>query len=394
MTDSHGIDPALIQRATERFAERFGTDPAPKVAVAPGRVNLIGEHTDYNDGFVLPMAIGRTIVVVFRPRPDRTLRGHSVAYDETKELDLDALTAPGGGDWLSYVAGVAWAFAGAGLDVPGLDVVVDGDVPLGAGLSSSAALEMATARALADAGSLEWDAVRMAKLGQKAENEYVGMNCGIMDQFASAVSQADHALLLDCRSLRTRAVPLPEEAAVVVMDTGARRSLADSAYNDRRAACERVVAHLRKLDPAVRALRDVTLEFLESEKESLDPTDLKRARHVVPENARPVHMADALQVGNLNLAGRLMNDSHASLRDLYEVSCEELDLVTEIARKHDACFGARMTGAGFGGCAVALVSADATEPFCEAVLSDYEEKTDLPAALYPCRPMPGARLLD
>ncbi len=394
MTDSAGIDPALVQRATERFAERFGTDPAPKVAVAPGRVNLIGEHTDYNDGFVLPMAIGRTIVVVFRPRPDRTLRGHSVAYDETKEMDLDSLTAPGGSDWLSYVAGVAWAFAGAGFAVPGLDVVVDGDVPLGAGLSSSAALEMATARALADAGSLEWDAVRMAKLAQKAENQYVGMNCGIMDQFASGVSRAGHALLLDCRSLKTRPVPLPGEAAVVVMDTGARRSLAGSAYNDRRAACERVVAHLKELDPAVRALRDVTLEALESAKDELDPTDLKRARHVVPENARPVHMADALEIGSLARAGQLMNDSHESLRDLYEVSCEELDLITEIARGQGACFGARMTGAGFGGCAVALVSAEATEPFCDAVLSAYEEKTDLPAALYPCRPMPGARILE
>jgi galactokinase len=310
------------------------------------------------------------------------------------ELDLDSLAAPGGSDWLSYVAGVAWAFAGDGLTVPGLDVVVDGDVPLGAGLSSSAALEMATARAFTDAGALEWDPVRMAKLGQKAENQYVGMNCGIMDQFASAVSRAGHALLLDCRSLETRPVPLPEEAAVVVMDTGARRSLAGSAYNDRRAACERVVAHLQGLDPGVRALRDVTLDLLERAKDDLDPTDLKRARHVVPENARPVHMADALQVGNLNLAGRLMNESHESLRDLYEVSCEELDLVTEIARKQDGCFGARMTGAGFGGCAVALVSAEATEPFCDTVLSAYEEKTDLPASLYPCRPMPGARILE
>jgi galactokinase len=393
MTDSAGIDPALVERATARFAERFGAEPAPKVAVAPGRVNLIGEHTDYNDGFVLPMAIGRAIVVVFRPRDDQTLRGHSVAYEETKEMDLDSLAVPGGSDWLSYVAGVAWAFAGEGLPVPGLDVVVDGDVPLGAGLSSSAALEMATARALADAGGIPWDPIRMARLGQKAENEYVGMNCGIMDQFASAVSRAGHALLLDCRTLKTRPVPLPENATVVVMDTGARRSLAGSAYNDRRAACERVVAHLQGLDPGVRALRDVTLELLESARDDLDPTDLKRARHVVPENARPVHMADALEVGRLDQAGRLMNDSHSSLRDLYEVSCEELDLITEIARKQDSCFGARMTGAGFGGCAVALVAAEATGAFCDAVMAAYEEKTDLPAALYPCRPMAGARLL-
>ena len=393
MTESDAIDPTMLERATARFAERFGDDPAPSVAVAPGRVNLIGEHTDYNDGFVLPMAIGRTAIVVFRRRPDRRLRLHSIAYDEKKELDLDALAAPADGEWYSYVAGVAWAFAAEGLEAPGLDAVVDGDVPLGAGLSSTAALEMATARALAAAGSAEWDPVRMARLGQKAENEYVGMNCGIMDQFASSACREGHALLLDCRSLETRPVPVPEAAAVVVMDTGARRSLAGSAYNDRRAACERVVAHLQKTHPEVKALRDVTLDMLKAEEAALDPADLRRARHVVPENTRPVQMADALQAGNLELAGQLMDDSHASLRDLYEVSCEELDLITEIARAQPGCFGARMTGAGFGGCAVALVRAEATAPFCETVLSAYKAKIDLPAALYPCRPMPGARLL-
>ena len=288
MTGSTGFDPALARRAAARFVQRFGGDPAPTIAVAPGRVNLIGEHTDYNDGFVLPMAIGRAVVLAFRPRDDRVLRGHSVAFDETREMRLESLVAPGGSHWLSYVAGVAWAFAGDGLDTPGLDVVVDGDVPLGAGLSSSAALEMATARAFAHAAGLDWDPIRMAKLGQKAENDYVGMNCGIMDQFASAVSREGHALLLDCRSLETRPVPVPEQATVVVMDTGARRSLAGSAYNDRRAACERVVAHLRTLDPSVRALRDVGLDLLERGEAGLDPTDLKRARHVVPENQRPV----------------------------------------------------------------------------------------------------------
>jgi galactokinase len=393
MSDSDGIDPTLLQRATARFTERFGDDPAPTVAAAPGRVNLIGEHTDYNDGFVLPMAIGRAAVVVFRRRDDRVLRLHSVAFDETKELDLDALTAPAGGEWYSYVAGVAWAFTTAGLEAPGLEAVVDGDVPLGAGLSSSAALEMATARALAAAGSAEWEPVRMAKLGQKAENEYVGMNCGIMDQFASAACRAGHALLLDCRSLETRPVPMPGGAAVVVMDTGARRTLAGSAYNDRRAACERVVAHLQKTHREVRALRDVTLDMLKDEEASLNAVDLQRARHVVPENTRPVQMADALQAGDLEGAGQLMDESHASLRDLYEVSCEELDLITEIARAQPGCFGARMTGAGFGGCAVALVRARATPSFCDSVLSGYRARIDLPAALYPCCPMPGARLL-
>jgi galactokinase len=394
MNDGTDIDLALVERARRLFVERFGAAPAPRVALAPGRVNLIGEHTDYNDGYVLPMAIARTAVVVFRPRADRVLRGHAVAFDETRERALDGLAAPGGHDWLSYVAGVAWAFAAEGLRVPGLDVVVDGDVPLGAGLSSSAALEMATARALCAAGDVAWEPVRMARLGQRAENEYVGMNCGIMDQFAAAVSEEGTALLLDCRSLETRAVPVPADAAVVVMDTGARRALAGSAYNDRRAACERVVAHLRTLEPSVAALRDVNADLLERGRAGLEPTDYRRASHVVPENRRPVEMAGAFAAGDLAAAGRLMNDSHFSLRDLYEVSCEELDLITEIARRQIACFGARMTGAGFGGCAVALVRAEAARSFCETVLATYTGKIDLPAALYPCRPMAGARLLE
>jgi galactokinase len=246
---------------------------------------------------------------------------------------------------------------------------------------------------MAAATGLAWDSVRMARLGQKAENRYVGMNCGIMDQFASAACEAGSALLLDCRSLETRPAPLPDTAAVVVMDTGARRSLAGSAYNDRRAACERVVAELARRHPGVRALRDVTDAQLEAARPALDPVDHKRARHVVPENRRPVEMAEALAQGELARAGRLMNDSHASLRDLYEVSCEELDLMTEVARAQPSCYGARMTGAGFGGCAVALVEAAAVDAFGQAVLEAYRAKVELPAALYPCRPEAGARLL-
>ena len=395
MTDSTGIDPSLVERATARFTEQFGGDPAPAVAVAPGRVNLIGEHTDYNDGFVLPMAIGRAAVVVFRPRDDRTLRGHSVAFGETRSLDLDELCAPGGDDWLSYVAGVAWAFESEDLPVRGLDVVVDGDVPIGAGLSSSAALELATARALAAAGELEWDPVRMARLGQKAENQYVGMNCGIMDQFASAVSQAGHALLLDCRSLETRPVPVPEGAAVVVMDTGARRSLAGSAYNDRRAACERVVAHLADARPGGdrAAGRHSAASRAGQGRPRRHSTSSEPATWSRRTPGR-LKMAEALQAGDLPTAGQLMNDSHYSLRDLYEVSCEELDLITEIAREQPSCYGARMTGAGFGGCAVALVRADAADAFCETVLAAYKAKIDLPAALFACRPVAGARLLE
>ncbi len=393
MADRRGIDPELLRRATSRFAERF-PGPAPRVAMAPGRVNLIGEHTDYNDGFVLPMAIGRAAVVAFRPRPDGILRAHSIAFDETKELDTGSLSAPGGHAWFDYVAGVLWAFGSEGLAVSGMDLVVDGDVPIAAGLSSSAALEMAMARALAAAAGTAWDPARMAKLGQKAENAYVGMKCGIMDPFAAAACEEGHALLVDCRSLETQPVPVPAGVVVVVMDTGARRSLAASAYNDRRAACERVVAEIAKTKPGVTALRDVTFDELEAAKPRLDATDAKRASHVVAENQRPAAMAAAFGEGDLVRAGRLMKESHASLRELYEVSCEELDLIASLARRQPSCYGARMTGAGFGGCAIALVSADDVDAFCEEVLFGYKATYDLPAALFPCRPMAGARLLE
>ena len=387
------IDPALVRRVAGRFGETFPGE-TPRIAVAPGRVNLIGEHTDYNDGFVLPMAIARAVVVAFRPRSDGVLRAYSIAYGETREVATSSLGAPGGQDWFAYVAGVVWAFASEGLPVCGMDVVVDGDVPIGAGLASSAALELATARALSAATGTAWDAVRMAKLGQQAENRYVGMNCGIMDQFASAACTAGHALLLDCRSLETRPVPLPDAVSVVVMDTGARRSLAASAYNERRGSCERVVTEIARTKPEVTALRDVSADDLEAALPRLDETDAKRARHVVAEIARPAAMAAALGEGDLVKVGRLLKESHVSLRDLYEVSCEELDLMTSLARRQPSCYGARMTGAGFGGCAIALVDAADVDAFCEEVLFGYKATFDLPAALYPCRSVAGARLLE
>ncbi len=383
----------LVRRVREGFARAF-PGPPPRLAASPGRVNLIGEHTDYNDGFVLPMAIARYAVAAFRPRSDGVLRAHSLAFGETAEADIASLAPPGGHGWFAYLAGVAWAFRSEGPPVGGVDMVVDGDVPIGAGLSSSAAVELATARALAAASGAAWDPVRMAKLGQKAENAYVGMNCGIMDQFASAACEEDSALLLDCRSLETRPVPVPAAAAVVVMDTGARRSLAASAYNERRAACERVAAEIARAKPGVRALRDASPADLDAARPRLDPLDAKRASHVVAEIARPAALAEAFLQGDLARAGRLMNDSHASLRDLYEVSCEELDSITELARRQPSCHGARMTGAGFGGCAVALVDARDVSGFCEAVLRGYTARFDLPAALYPCRPVAGAQLLE
>lgn len=383
----------LIPALRRRFGELFGAPPA-RVAFAPGRVNLIGDHTDYNDGFVLPMAIGRGVAVAFRARADRVLRAHSVAFKETRELLLDELAPPAKADWLSYLAGVAWALERAGRRPTGLDLVVDADLPIGAGLSSSAALEVAAARAFCDAAGLAWEPVLMAKLCRDAENGFVGVSCGLMDQFASAASTFGCALLLDCRAALATPVPVPESAAFVVMDTGARRTLVGSAYNDRLAACQAALLELRSQDPGLRALRDVTPALLLAARGRLDPVLLRRAKHVVAEIRRPAAMAEALQRVDLEAAGRLMDESHASLRDLYEVSSPELDLVCRLARAHPASFGARMTGAGFGGCAIALVSRAGADELIRDVQAAYRKESRLAGAFFVSRPEAGARLVD
>jgi galactokinase len=357
-------------------------------------VNLIGEHSDYNVGFVFPMAIDRAVGAAFAPRGDGRLRVHAVAFDETREIALEGLE-PGAADgWLGYAAGVAWALREAGRDVGGADLAIESDVPIGSGLSSSAALELAVARALAAASGLPWSPVEMARVAQRAESGFVGVNCGLMDQLASALGEEGHALLLDCRSIETRRVPLPAEAVVVVMDTAAPRSLADSAYNERRAACEAAVAALRGLEPGIRALRDVDAALLERGRERMDAVAFRRASHVVPECRRPQALAERFEAGDLEGAGRLMDESHSSLRDLYEVSCPELETMTRLARERPGCFGARLTGAGFGGCAIALVERGAAPGFAEHVQAAYRSETGLPGELYPCRPTAGARLVE
>jgi galactokinase len=384
----------LAREAAAAFGKHYGR-PLAGVAVAPGRVNLIGDHTDYNDGFVLPMAIGLGVACAFSPRGDDRLCVHSSAHRETREATLRELLAPGGSSFFSYVAGVAWSLGAAGHALRGLDALIAGNLPIGAGLSSSAALELAAARAFAAASSLDWDPVAMAQLCRRAEDAYVGVSCGLMDQYTAAAARAGTALLLDCRSLEARPVSLPDRAAVVVMDTGSRRSLAGSAYNERRASCARAVSALAKLKPGLHALRDVDEGLLHAGRELMDHVTYSRAAHVVAENLRPVAMAQALERSDLVTAGRLMDASHASLRDLYAVSSPELDLITDLARSHPACFGARLTGAGFGGCAVALVrSSDAAE-FVSKVGEAYGVKRpDLQPALFACRPAAGARLMD
>lgn len=386
--------PDWVDRLGSSFGRLSGSAAQPKIALAPGRVNLIGEHTDYNDGWVLPMAIDRWVGVAFAPRPDRRLRMHSMVFDQTREIGLDDPAPPGGAEWWSYIEGAAWALGSAGHEVTGVDLVVDGDVPLGSGLSSSSALEMAAMLALCHGSGTEWVPVEMALLGHRAEREYIGVKGGLMDQFISVLGQEGHALLLDCRTLETELVPIPPEAAIVVMDTGAPRTLATSAYNDRSRSCRAAVGELRDADPGIAALRDVEPGFLEFERGRLDETTYQRALHVVSEMARPFAMALALAETDLVAAGRLMNASHAGLRDLYEVSSPELELFVGLAQRHPSCFGARLTGAGFGGCAIALVAAESAEIFAEEVHAAYQAEIDLPSSTFVCRPVSGARIVE
>jgi galactokinase len=366
-----------IARARGAFIDRVGTPPA---VVA----------------FVLPMAIERGVAVALMPRRDRRLRAHAVELDATVEIALDGLEPGRVYDWVAYVAGVVWALeqAWAPIRLPGFDVVVASDLPIAAGLSSSAALEVATARAVSRAGEQGWDPLPMALLCQRVENEFVGVPCGVMDQIAVALPPQGCAILLDCRSLETTLVPVPPTAVVVVMDSGVRRALAHSAYAERRAACARAVSTLQASNPNVRALRDVDEPMLEAARATLDPMAFRRASHVVAEIRRPAALARALAADDLAAAGELMNDSHASLRDLYEVSCAELDLLCDLARAHPACFGARLTGAGFGGCAIALVGREGAEDFKQSVGAAYRARAPGGEPFFVTRPEAGARAVD
>lgn len=358
-------------------------------------MNLVGEHTDYNEGFVLPMAIERGITVRFTRRADRVLRARSTGFGEA-EITLDAFglrpSAFGLDSWFSYVAAVAWVLRDAGHDLTGVDLLIDSTLPAGSGLSSSAALEVAVARACCEASGIEWDAVAMARLCQRAEQEFVGVACGIMDQLTVATAQRGAAMLIDCRTLVIEPVPIPDEVVVAVMDTAVPRDLAGSAYNDRRASCEAAVAAIRAIDPSIKALRDVDATLLERAGARMDSVTYRRAAHMVAENQRPAMLAQALERRDFVAAGRTMNDSHQGLRDLYEVSSSELDTIVDIARAERGCFGARMTGAGFGGCAVALVDRSAAAEFVGSVLDAYGSRTGRAGSIFTTLPAEGARM--
>jgi len=380
----------LMARAADVFLAAFG-QPATIRVQAPGRVNLIGEHTDYNGGLVLPCAIGYRTVIVARPRADRLLRVVAADYDDAiDEYSLDApierLAAP---MWANYVRGVVHELLqrDAGRALPGMDIVIAGDVPQGAGLSSSASLSVAVCTlfgALPDYPGL--GPIEAALVAQRAENDFVGCKCGNMDQISSACGVEDHALLIDCRSLEVRPVPIPAGAAIMIIESHITRGLVDSEYNTRRAQCEEAARHL-----GVPALRDVDLATLAEKGAGLDPVTLRRARHVVSENDRVVAAAAALAAGDLPRMGELMETSHASMRDDFEITVPAIDQLVEIVKGAiGAAGGVRMTGGGFGGCVVALVPDHLVEAARQAVARDYRAPNGDQATVHVCRAAAGA----
>jgi galactokinase len=384
---------SLRQRVVQEFERHFGSPPT-FVVRAPGRVNLIGEHTDYNDGFVLPIAIDRAVYIAARERTDRIVRMSALDFGgELSEFSLNAIARDDTCMWSNYVRGVALFMEQRGFGLPGLDLAIHGDVPIGSGLSSSAAIEVCAATTFKMLGRLEISEIEIALLCQQAENEFVGVKSGIMDQFISTLARAGHALLIDCRDLSYQFVPLPRGASIVVCDTMKRRGLVASEYNTRRAECEEAVRLLRaQIAKPIRALRDVSVsEFVRCERD-LPPNVAKRARHIIHENVRVLDAVAAAQKNDLAAFGRLMNESHESLRDDYQVSCAELDRMVEIARRQAGCWGARLTGAGFGGCTVNLVEEGREAAFVANVGREYRARVGLEPQIYACRTVEGAGL--
>jgi galactokinase len=379
------------ERAAElnqHYQRAFGGPPA-RLVRAPGRVNLIGEHTDYNDGFVLPAAIEREVLMAAGRSDDASLEVISTDFRRRAAFDLSRLEPSATEPWANYVAGVAWALKEAGHSIGGARIALQSTIPHGSGLSSSAALELATALAFQGLFGLSIERPALAKLCQRAENEFVGMPCGIMDQFIAALGREGHALLLDCRSLDYEHVPVTG-AALVMANSGVRRELVDSEYRVRRSQCESAVAKLAAALPGIRALRDVSSEDLRGCAHLLSPVELRRARHVVSENERTLQAAAALRTGNLAQFGVLMVASHESLRDDYEVSCPQLDLLVELALKMPGVYGSRMTGAGFGGCTITLARPEAAAALQAGLARRYREAAKIEPLVFASAAAAGA----
>jgi galactokinase len=389
------LETSFMNRAHEllaSFKSRFGTGAS--VYRAPGRVNLIGEHTDYNDGYVLPAAIGFSCWVGIAPRVDRQLILFSENYGEVHEAGLDELGVRGSGHWADYPLGVAWALQEAGYRLRGANIDIAGDVPLGAGLSSSAAIEVSTGYALLSAANHTIDRTKLALLCQRAENEYVGARVGIMDQFVSCHGRAGHALLIDCRSLEYRPLRIPAKVSLVVCNTMIKHKLQAGEYNVRRAECEEAVRKLSGALPTIRRLRDVSLEQLVQNRSLLSETIYRRCRHVISENERVHEVADLFEQGKTEGLREVMAASHQSLRDDYEVSCQELDAMVEIAGRQRGVYGARMTGGGFGGCTINFVDVEHATEFQQRVSEEYESAIGLRPDIYICEASQGAELVE
>jgi galactokinase len=377
-----------------KFVELFGSAPA-FIVRAPGRVNLIGEHTDYNDGFVFPAAIERDVMIAASPRADRQVRAYALNFHQSSTFTLELIqaTSEPRERWSNYLRAMAWVFHEEGLATTGLNCVILGNVPLGAGLSSSAAMLVASGLAFATAGQLELDPVRLAQLARRGENQFIGAKVGIMDQFISSLGQRNHALFIDTRALTYEAVPLPASGvSIVIADTNKKRPEGNLTtwYNERVDECAQAVAVFQKYLPTVRALRDVSVEAFQRYEAELPELARKRARHVVTEDARVLESVQALKAGDMARFGQLMNQSHDSLRDDYEVSCKELDALVEAARSVKSVYGARMTGAGFGGCTVSLVADDALDAFRRDVPPQYKAAVGLETTIYVTTAAQGA----
>jgi galactokinase len=388
----------LVDRITNVFHETFGGAPTHLVR-APGRVNLLGEHVDYNDGFVLPAAIDRATYIAFSPTGSDLSRLFAVDFDQRASFSPQTIPLKTQADgsalpeWAHYPAGVMWSLNEEQLKTAGLNAVFASNVPRGSGLSSSASVEMAFMLAWQTLSDWTLPPMQRALLGQKAENQYVGVNCGIMDQFASACGVENKLLLLDCRSLEWKTIPLPEDVSIVIADTTVRRKLTSGEYNKRRAACEEAVRLLKQDLPSIRSLRDVSVEEFNRFADKLPEEVSKRARHVVEEIERSNQAEALLEAGNIQHFGELMNQCHASLRDLYEVSSPELNAMASLAQSLDGCYGARLTGAGFGGCTANLVVREKADEFARTLAVRYETETGLHPEIYITGASNGAELL-
>ena len=378
-----------VRDLTQHFEKVFGG--SPRIYRAPGRVNLIGEHTDYNDGFVMPAAVGFSTYVAVTPRPDRRLVIQSAEFAGNFEFDLDHLPQQRTGAWCDYVLGVASVLQQKGHKLHGANLLVHGEIPIGAGLSSSAAMEVASTLALMSLGDTHLPLPEVAKLCQQAENTFVGARVGIMDQFVSCMGKARHAFLLDCRSLEYKFVPIPAGICLVVCNTMVKHDLATGAYNARREECEEGIRYFVKWDPAVRSLRDVSVDLLDQHAHDLPATIWKRCSHVIRENQRTLDAARFLTDGNLERVGRLMGESHRSLRDLYEVSCRELDMMVDAAEGLPGFCGGRMTGGGFGGCTINLVREEHAQNFSAQITQRYRHASGIDPQVYLCSAEDGAR---